>query len=117
MERIPVCLRQRQWLPGGKRACWHVTRGPPCPVFRYTRTKFTTPFVDKFFIDVETFFFNDNGGQPNVFNLSAAELADRVVDVIDIANDPVEKKDYKPSEDPKVPSRTVTTMVAAHGRH
>ncbi len=39
--------------------------------------------------------------QENVFKLTGADLANREVDVIDIANDEVERKDYKPHEDPK----------------
>lgn len=46
-------------------------------VFRYT-----CPFVEKFSIDIETYYKPDTGTQNNVFNLSSAEKRQR-----DIGND------------------------------
>ncbi|KJE96268.1 retinal degeneration B-PD [Capsaspora owczarzaki ATCC 30864] len=67
--------------------------------YPYTRTKYQCPLVDKFVLDIETRFYNDDGSQDNVFGLSNSELKERTVDFIDIVNDKVEK-DYKPEEDP-----------------
>ena len=47
--------------------------------YPYTRTRYTCPFVDKFFIEIETRYFNDDGRQENVFQLTDEELANRVV--------------------------------------
>lgn len=47
--------------------------------YPYTRTKYTCPFVERFVLDVETRYFNDAGFQPNVFNLTESELAERTI--------------------------------------
>ncbi|XP_067883020.1 membrane-associated phosphatidylinositol transfer protein 1-like, partial [Heterodontus francisci] len=70
--------------------------------YPYTRTRYTCPFVEKFSIDIETYYKPDWGDQPNVFNLMSAEKRQRIVDVIDIVKDPIPQTDYKPDEDPKL---------------
>lgn len=68
--------------------------------YPYTRTRYTTPFIEKFSLDVETKYLPDAGHQENVFNLSPSELKNRVVDLIDMVNDPVASGDYVAEEDP-----------------
>lgn len=46
----------------------------PCPLPRYT-----CPFVEKFSIEIETYYLPDGGQQPNVFNLSGAERRQRIL--------------------------------------
>lgn len=46
----------------------------PRPVPRYT-----CPFVEKFSIEIETYYLPDGGQQPNVFNLSGAERRQRIL--------------------------------------
>lgn len=46
----------------------------PCPLPRYT-----CPFVEKFSIEIETYYLPDGGQQPNVFNLSGAEKRQRIL--------------------------------------
>ncbi|XP_062479253.1 membrane-associated phosphatidylinositol transfer protein 1 isoform X3 [Pezoporus occidentalis] len=70
--------------------------------YPYTRTRYTCPFVEKFSIEIETYYRQDAGQQPNVFNLSAAEKRQRVLDTIDIVRDPISPGEYKPEEDPKL---------------
>uniref|UniRef100_A0A2K6N6J6 Phosphatidylinositol transfer protein membrane associated 2 n=1 Tax=Rhinopithecus bieti TaxID=61621 RepID=A0A2K6N6J6_RHIBE len=41
--------------------------------YPYARTRFTCPFVEKFSIDIETFYKTDAGENPDVFNLSPVE--------------------------------------------
>ncbi|XP_070993390.1 membrane-associated phosphatidylinositol transfer protein 2-like isoform X3 [Oncorhynchus clarkii lewisi] len=41
--------------------------------YPYTRTRYTCPFVEKFSIDIETYYKPDTGNQPDVFNMSPAE--------------------------------------------
>ncbi|XP_032098957.1 membrane-associated phosphatidylinositol transfer protein 2 isoform X7 [Sapajus apella] len=41
--------------------------------YPYTRTRFTCPFVEKFSIDIETFYKTDAGENPDVFSLSPVE--------------------------------------------
>jgi len=57
---------------------------------------------DRFSISVTTRYLPDGGTSENVFNKPEAELKDRVVDVVDIANDPVDPAKYKPEEDPTI---------------
>ncbi|XP_047553551.1 membrane-associated phosphatidylinositol transfer protein 2 isoform X5 [Lutra lutra] len=70
--------------------------------YPYTRTRFTCPFVEKFSIDIETFYKTDAGENPNVFSLSAVEKNQLTIDFIDIVKDPVPPNEYKTEEDPKL---------------
>ncbi|XP_033108992.1 protein retinal degeneration B-like [Anneissia japonica] len=70
--------------------------------YPYTKTRFTCPFVEKFFIEVETYYLPDRGNQENVFKLTSSELKNRILDLIDVAKDPVSSSDYKKQEDPNV---------------
>lgn len=47
--------------------------------YPYTKTRYTCPFVDKFFIDIETKYMDDDGRQENVFDLSGDDLSNRIV--------------------------------------
>eukprot|EP00051_Salpingoeca_urceolata_P002511 m.50895 g.50895 ORF g.50895 m.50895 type:complete len:1039 (+) comp12182_c0_seq1:107-3223(+) len=69
--------------------------------YPYTKTRFTSPFIEKFSIEVETVFCQDAGTQDNLFKLKGEELK-REVDFIDWVNDPVDKKHYKEDEDPQL---------------
>ena len=55
--------------PGG-----HSSDPCSCPLTRYT-----CPFVEKFSIEIETYYLPDGGEQPNVFNLSGAERRQRIL--------------------------------------
>ncbi|XP_015422742.1 PREDICTED: membrane-associated phosphatidylinositol transfer protein 2, partial [Myotis davidii] len=70
--------------------------------YPYTRTRFTCPFVEKFSIDIETFYKTDAGENPNVFSLSPVERSQLVIDFIDIVKDPVPPNEYRTEEDPKL---------------
>ncbi|XP_054852331.1 membrane-associated phosphatidylinositol transfer protein 2 isoform X3 [Eublepharis macularius] len=70
--------------------------------YPYTRTRYTCPFVEKFSIDIETYYITDSGEQANVFNLSPAEKRQTILDPIDIVKDPIPPHEYKSEEDPKV---------------
>uniref|UniRef100_A0A8C8VFM4 Phosphatidylinositol transfer protein membrane associated 2 n=1 Tax=Pelusios castaneus TaxID=367368 RepID=A0A8C8VFM4_9SAUR len=70
--------------------------------YPYTRTRYTCPFVEKFSIDIETYYKADPGEHVNVFNLSPAEKRQTVVDPIDIVKDPIPPHEYKSEEDPKL---------------
>lgn len=47
--------------------------------YPYTKTRYTSPFVEKFSIEIETYYFPDNGYQENVFKLNGADLRNRVI--------------------------------------
>ncbi|XP_032953496.1 membrane-associated phosphatidylinositol transfer protein 2 isoform X2 [Rhinolophus ferrumequinum] len=70
--------------------------------YPYTRTRFTCPFVEKFSIDIETFYKTDAGENPNVFSLSPVERNQLAIDFIDIVKDPVPPNEYRTEEDPKL---------------
>eukprot|EP00062_Callorhinchus_milii_P021655 gi/632978608/ref/XP_007906008.1/ PREDICTED: membrane-associated phosphatidylinositol transfer protein 2 [Callorhinchus milii] len=76
--------------------------------YPYTRTRYTCPFVEKFSIDIETYYKPDPGDHVNVFNLSATEKRQRIVDPIDIVRDPIPPNEYKTEEDPKLYKSTKT---------
>eukprot|EP01113_Clastostelium_recurvatum_P006901 TRINITY_DN1316_c0_g1_i1.p1 TRINITY_DN1316_c0_g1~~TRINITY_DN1316_c0_g1_i1.p1 ORF type:complete len:272 (-),score=68.02 TRINITY_DN1316_c0_g1_i1:103-918(-) len=69
--------------------------------YPYCKTLITSPFLgEKFTFTIESRHAEDAGTQENIHGLSDKELKDREVDVIDIGKDKVDKKDYKPEEDP-----------------
>ncbi|XP_028273586.1 membrane-associated phosphatidylinositol transfer protein 2 [Parambassis ranga] len=76
--------------------------------YPYTRTRYTCPFVEKFSIDIETYYKPDTGNQGDVFNLSSAEKRQRTVDPIDIVNDYIAPHEYLVEEDPKLYQSTKT---------
>ncbi|XP_024901324.1 membrane-associated phosphatidylinositol transfer protein 2 isoform X4 [Pteropus alecto] len=76
--------------------------------YPYTRTRFTCPFVEKFSIDIETFYKTDAGENPNVFSLSPVEKNQLTIDFIDIVKDPVPPNEYRMEEDPKLFHSTKT---------
>ncbi|XP_045127112.1 protein retinal degeneration B-like isoform X6 [Portunus trituberculatus] len=69
--------------------------------YPYTKTRFTCPFVEKFSIEVETYYYNDGGQQENVFNLSKSEMKQREIDLIDVVKDQLYGADYVEEEDPR----------------
>ncbi|CAN9513191.1 unnamed protein product [Ophioblennius macclurei] len=70
--------------------------------YPYTRTRYTCPFVEKFSIDIETYYKPDTGSQADVFNMSAADKRQRSIDPIDIVTDPIPPHEYKAEEDPRL---------------
>ncbi|XP_076614647.1 membrane-associated phosphatidylinositol transfer protein 2 isoform X1 [Chaetodon auriga] len=70
--------------------------------YPYTRTRYTCPFVEKFSIDIETYYKPDTGNQVDVFNMSPAEKRQRTVDPIDIVKDYIPPHEYLAEEDPKL---------------
>ncbi|XP_075885810.1 membrane-associated phosphatidylinositol transfer protein 2 [Nelusetta ayraudi] len=70
--------------------------------YPYTRTRYTCPFVEKFSIDIETYYKPDTGNQGDVFNMSSAEKRQRTVDPIDIVKDYIAPHEYLAEEDPKL---------------
>ncbi|XP_059092969.1 protein retinal degeneration B-like isoform X1 [Tigriopus californicus] len=71
--------------------------------YPYTKTKFTCPFVEKFSLEIETYYTPDGGHLENVFNLTDSEKRNRVVDLIDVVKD----QDGTEFEDPVAEDPTV----------
>lgn len=69
--------------------------------YPYTKTRYTCPFVEKFFLEIETKYLSDPGNSENVFELSGSDLQSRIVDVIDVVKDQLYGADYKWEEDPR----------------
>ncbi|XP_059481583.1 protein retinal degeneration B isoform X2 [Neocloeon triangulifer] len=70
--------------------------------YPYTKTRYTTPFVEKFSIEIETYYFGDDGNQENVFNLNSSEKRNRTVDLIDVVKDQqMYQGEISREEDPK----------------
>ncbi|XP_021934128.1 protein retinal degeneration B isoform X3 [Zootermopsis nevadensis] len=70
--------------------------------YPYTKTRYTCPFVEKFSLEIETYYHADDGHQENVFGLSGSDLRNRVIDLIDVVKDQLYGADYVREEDPKV---------------
>ncbi|KAL3276186.1 hypothetical protein HHI36_020904 [Cryptolaemus montrouzieri] len=68
--------------------------------YPYTKTRYTCPFVEKFYLEIETYYYPDNGHQDNVFKLSGSDLRNRIVDMIDVVKDQLYGADYVKDEDP-----------------
>lgn len=56
-----------------------ITKEEAWNAYPYTKTRFTCPFVEKFYVEIETYYFPDNGHQENVFNLSGSDYRNRIV--------------------------------------
>jgi len=71
--------------------------------FPYCKTVLTNPgyMKENMEISIETMHKNDNGTTENIHRLPDAEWKTVEVIKIDIANDDIDKKDYKEAEDPK----------------
>ncbi|CAJ0941429.1 unnamed protein product, partial [Mesorhabditis belari] len=70
--------------------------------YPYTKTRYSSPMMDRFSIEVETVYRNDAGTSNNVFQLSGDELKTRVIDVMNFVKDPYSSHDYCAEEDPKL---------------
>lgn len=51
--------------------------------------RYTCPFVEKFSIDIETYYKPDTGNQADVFNMSAAEKRQRTIGEKTINSEPL----------------------------
>jgi len=47
--------------------------------YPYTKTRYTCPFVQRFSLEIETYYCADDGNQENVFTLSGSDMRNRVV--------------------------------------
>ena len=84
--------------------------------YPYTKSVFSCPFVEKFSLEIETYYTPDGGKMENVFNLTVvkflilyfltffycqdSELKNRVVELIDVVKNRDQK--YIPEEDPTI---------------
>lgn len=47
--------------------------------YPYTKTRYKCPFVEKFFLEIETRYQNDGGEQDNIFNLTDVDKQQRQI--------------------------------------
>lgn len=47
--------------------------------YPYTKTRYTCPFVEKFSLEIETYYYGDDGHQENVFGLTGSDLRNRII--------------------------------------
>lgn len=73
------CVYQKGWLKSLIPKSALSVEEEAWNAYPYTKTRFTCPFVEKFSIEVETYYYNDGGSQENVFNLSKSEMKQREV--------------------------------------
>ncbi|XP_041079535.1 membrane-associated phosphatidylinositol transfer protein 2 isoform X9 [Polyodon spathula] len=64
--------------------------------------RYTCPFVEKFSIDIETYYKPDTGDEIDVFNMSPSDRRQRTLDPIDIVKDLIPSHEYMAEEDPKL---------------
>jgi len=80
------CLEEKSWIS-----------------FPYSKSVFTCPFFgDRFLIVSETLLVDNEINVPNIFRLDEAKTLQRIVEYIDIANEPDDPLVYKAETDPKV---------------
>jgi len=71
--------------------------------YPYCKTIYSCPLLgDRFAITIVTKYVPDSGNSENALELTDQQLKERVVDVVDIAFDPVDPAKYKPKEDPTI---------------
>nr|CFW94246.1 Eka-PI transferase 3 protein [Euperipatoides kanangrensis] len=70
--------------------------------YPYCKTVISNPdyMRENFQISIESIHLQDNGSQENAHHLPPDKLKKREIVYIDIANDSIERRDYKPDEDP-----------------
>ncbi|KAK3758161.1 hypothetical protein RRG08_060818 [Elysia crispata] len=70
--------------------------------YPYCRTVITNPdyMKENFYVIIESFHAPDNGTSQNIHGLSGRDLTQRSIMKLDVANDKVPSKDYKPEWDP-----------------
>ncbi|XP_074039630.1 cytoplasmic phosphatidylinositol transfer protein 1 [Leptinotarsa decemlineata] len=99
-KRIHLSSRLPYWVQSIIPKIFYVTE-KAWNFYPYTTTEYTCSFIPRFRISIETKYENNNGCTENCLGLMPEQLAERVVDHIDIAYDEVSPKHYKEEEDPR----------------
>ena len=109
---------------GSKIPAWFKSFIPPTALqveeqawnaYPYCKTVYSCPFLgDRFSITITTKYIQDSGTTNNAFNRSEAELKERTIDIVDIANDPFDPAKYKEEEDPAKFISEKTEIGRAH---
>lgn len=97
-KRIHLSNRLPYWVQAVIPKIFYVTE-KAWNYFPFTITDYTCSFIPKFHISIQTRYENNNGSTENCLNLSPEQLAERIVEHLDIAYDEVSAKHYKEEED------------------
>ena len=68
--------------------------------YPYTKTIYTVSHLNKFLIEIETYYYDEPGLKSNVFNLSEDEQKNIQIDYVDIVKDQSLTNNYIKEEDP-----------------
>lgn len=99
-KRIHLSSRLPYWVQALIPKIFYVTE-KAWNYFPYTITEYTCSFIPKFNIHIQTRYENNSGSSENCLQLTDEQLAERIVDHVDIAYDDLSPKHYKEEEDPK----------------
>ncbi|CAH0563784.1 unnamed protein product [Brassicogethes aeneus] len=99
-KRIHLSSRLPYWIQAIIPKMFYVTE-KAWNYYPYTITEYTCSFIPRFNIKIQTKYENNNGSTENCLDLTPEQLAERIVEHIDIAYDEVSAKHYKEEEDPR----------------
>ncbi|GJQ73318.1 rdgBbeta [Trypoxylus dichotomus] len=99
-KRIHLSNRLPYWIQAIIPRIFYVTERA-WNYYPFTITEYDCSFIPKFHITIQTRYQNNNGSTENCLNLTAEQLAERIVEHIDIAYDDLNPKHYKEEEDPR----------------
>ncbi|XP_076263523.1 cytoplasmic phosphatidylinositol transfer protein 1 isoform X2 [Rhynchophorus ferrugineus] len=99
-KRIHLSNRLPYWVQAIIPKIFYVTE-KAWNYYPFTITDYTCSFIPRFHITIQTKYENNNGTTDNCLNLTPEQLAERIVEHIDIAYDEVSAKHYKEEEDPR----------------
>nr|CCO62048.1 protein retinal degeneration B [Speonomus longicornis] len=99
-KRIHLSSRLPYWIQAMCPKVFYITE-KAWNYYPYTITDYTCSFVPRFRIEIMTRYENNSGTTDNCLELRLEELAERIVEHIDIAYDEVSAKHYKEEEDPR----------------
>lgn len=99
-KRIHLSSRLPYWIQAMCPKVFYITE-KAWNYYPYTITDYTCSFIPRFHIEIMTRYEDNSGTTENCLRLSLEELAERIVEHIDIAYDEVSAKHYKEEEDPR----------------
>lgn len=106
-KRIHLSNRLPYWIQSIIPKIFYVTE-KAWNYYPFTITDYTCSFIPRFHISIQSKYENNNGSTDNCLNLTPEQLAERIVDNLDIAYDEVSAKHYKEEEDLKFFQSTKT---------
>lgn len=106
-KRIHLSSRLPYWIQSIIPKIFYITE-KAWNYYPFTITEYTCSFLPKFHIEIKTRYENNNGSTDNCLNLTAEQLAERLVEHVDIAYDEVSARHYKEEEDPRFFQSTKT---------